>query len=236
MNKSVLLLEDDPNFRDLVRPALQNLGIRIIEAKTGAEAKVLVESDSPDLLIIDGVLPDTDGIQWLSELRNSGNKIPAVYVSSYFGHVDSYKHLTEKLGVLLLVQKPVKRESFALQMRILLEEADNDYKLDEQRKANVQNSVATIALRYAAELPLRLSELSNAIEEAKEDPEEAALLLQARSFAHKLRGSAASYGFQQLGDEMAIIENTLLALVSTEPTPDQWADIDRAMERAKTYA
>lgn len=230
MKKTVLLLEDDPNFRDLIRPALESNGMTVLEASTGAEATSFVTSKSPDLIIVDGVLPDIDGIQWIDDLRKSSNQTPVVYVSSYFGHADSYEHLTKSFGVLLIIQKPIEPGTFAMQIRSQLEPKTSGKSMEE-KKTNLRDTIANLALRYAAELPTRLNELSDAIQEAKQDPDEAAILLKARSYAHNLRGTSASYGFRQIGEDMAIIENMLLDLIS-EPVSNQWAEIDQALTRA----
>ncbi|MBY0357464.1 MAG: Hpt domain-containing protein [Candidatus Obscuribacterales bacterium] len=94
-----------------------------------------------------------------------------------------------------------------------------------EQKAKLQESLVALSKIYAQELPARLEELRLSIEKAKQSPAEAAFLLQASSFAHKLKGTAASFGFVSLGKNMTIIEALLLELISDE-NPKYWQEID----------
>src|SRR6185503_10132649 len=79
--KTILLIDDDESFRQLIIQGLQSKGYKILEAGSGQEALQLLEAHTPDLLVVDGFLPDTDGEEWIVERRAEGINTPIVFVS-----------------------------------------------------------------------------------------------------------------------------------------------------------
>jgi two-component system KDP operon response regulator KdpE len=65
----ILIVEDEPPLRRLLRVTLAEGGYRIVEAETGESAIRLAAQQPPDLVILDLGLPDVDGIDVLSRLR-----------------------------------------------------------------------------------------------------------------------------------------------------------------------
>ena len=60
-SKTVLIVDDEESFRDVLKCALAEEGYRLSEATTGKEAIAKLEADKPDLLLLDLSLPETDG-------------------------------------------------------------------------------------------------------------------------------------------------------------------------------
>ncbi|HJL04364.1 MAG TPA: response regulator [Polyangiaceae bacterium LLY-WYZ-15_(1-7)] len=119
MAPTVLLLDDDANFRGLVKPALEARGLEVVEAPKGrAATKALTEHDFA-VLIVDGLLPDTNGMKWLEKIRAQGVVTPVVFISAFFRDLGSYKRLTEELACRAVVHKPVEPERFAAQVAAL---------------------------------------------------------------------------------------------------------------------
>lgn len=67
----VLVVDDDPNIRELVSLFLKREGFEIIEARDGEEALLQLESVKPDLAVIDVMMPRKDGLSLCSELRQA---------------------------------------------------------------------------------------------------------------------------------------------------------------------
>ncbi|HVM61139.1 MAG TPA: hybrid sensor histidine kinase/response regulator [Verrucomicrobiae bacterium] len=68
--KNVLIVDDEESFREVLRCVLGNEGYRLSEAATGREAIARLESEKPDLVLLDLNLPDTDGwgvIQYMTQ-------------------------------------------------------------------------------------------------------------------------------------------------------------------------
>jgi two-component system KDP operon response regulator KdpE len=65
----VLVVEDDRRMRKYLRAMLADKRFRVVEAKTGGEALVWAQGHNPDLVLLDFVLPDMDGIHVTTKLR-----------------------------------------------------------------------------------------------------------------------------------------------------------------------
>jgi len=78
----VLVVEDEPPIRRLLRTSLTPHGYHVIECETGREAFDHVENEKVEVIILDLGLPDMDGIDLIREMRAKGSKIPIVVLSS----------------------------------------------------------------------------------------------------------------------------------------------------------
>ena len=61
MGKRILVVEDDPDYRMLLRARLQSYGFNVIEAEDGISGVELVRSQNPDLILLDVMLPGMNG-------------------------------------------------------------------------------------------------------------------------------------------------------------------------------
>ncbi len=77
----ILIIEDDPQTRRLLKTNLCNRGWRVIEAENGKLGLSLVKSDSPDLVILDLGLPDIDGLTVTKRLRQLSD-LPVLVLSA----------------------------------------------------------------------------------------------------------------------------------------------------------
>jgi two-component system KDP operon response regulator KdpE len=77
----ILIVEDEPPIRRLLRTTLAANEYRTLEAGTGAEAMSAMRHHRPDLVLLDLGLPDVDGQQLIGELRKLG-PVPIVVLSS----------------------------------------------------------------------------------------------------------------------------------------------------------
>jgi two-component system OmpR family response regulator len=81
----VLLVEDDPRFADVVRSMLEDDGYEVVAiAASGTVLPAAVAEHHPDIVVLDLVLPDGDGLQAADDLRRSGAEVPVVVFSSLF--------------------------------------------------------------------------------------------------------------------------------------------------------
>jgi len=77
----ILVVDDEPPIRRLLRTGLGTQGYDVIDAATGKDALAAM-SEEPDLVILDLGLPDMQGHDVLRSLRESGNSVPVVVLSS----------------------------------------------------------------------------------------------------------------------------------------------------------
>ena len=103
MSYKILIADDEPEIRDLLRLYLENEQYEVIEAENGAEALRLVGAESPDLVMLDIMMPQMDGYQALRHIRETNN-IPVIIISAKDG--DSEKILGLNLGADDYISKP----------------------------------------------------------------------------------------------------------------------------------
>ena len=78
---TVLIVDDEPPIRRLLRTSLHAQGYRTLEAETGREALAIVAASAPDLVLLDLGLPDMDGLDVIRALRQRG-ATPILVLSS----------------------------------------------------------------------------------------------------------------------------------------------------------
>jgi len=69
----ILIVEDEPQIRTLLRGMLSRAGYRVVEASTAREALNAKAIDNPDLILLDLGLPDRDGLELVAELRSDAS-------------------------------------------------------------------------------------------------------------------------------------------------------------------
>ena len=104
-NHRVLVVEDDPSVREMLRRLLVGEGWRVSEAGNGREALTLLDSDGVDLILLDLMMPEMDGFEFLSELRKrpAQDATPVIIVTG--ADLSSEDMLRLKLGVGRIMQK-----------------------------------------------------------------------------------------------------------------------------------
>ncbi len=81
MTRTILVVDDDPAIRELMREFLEDASTNITEAETGEEALSAVGEDGLDLVLLDMRLPDMDGLEVLANIR-AGHEIPVVVITA----------------------------------------------------------------------------------------------------------------------------------------------------------
>lgn len=82
--KLILLVEDDADLLDLVSIKLEKEGFEVLRAETGQKALDLLQEKLPDLVLLDIMLPDIDGLTILSEIagHEKTKKLPVIILSN----------------------------------------------------------------------------------------------------------------------------------------------------------
>jgi two-component system phosphate regulon response regulator OmpR len=88
MNSHVLIVDDDPVVRDLVREYLQQRGFAVSVLHHGAGLRRRIELERPSLVVLDVMMPDMDGITALRELRAAGDNIPVIFLTARSDVID----------------------------------------------------------------------------------------------------------------------------------------------------
>ncbi len=102
----ILVVDDEPDIRELVREILEDEGYQVSTAENGEAARTCFARETPDLVLLDIWMPDIDGITLLKEWSSgSGLECPVVVMSGH-GSVDTAIEAT-RLGAHDFVQKPL---------------------------------------------------------------------------------------------------------------------------------
>lgn len=104
MSKKVLIVEDDPDILLSLKDEFESLSYTVLEAADGRKGLTLARQKSPDLIILDLMLPVMDGYEVCRELRNEGNKTPIIMLT--VKGEESDKVLGLELGADDYVTKP----------------------------------------------------------------------------------------------------------------------------------
>jgi two-component system OmpR family response regulator len=114
----LLVVEDEPNIRELLSTSLRFAGFEVHTAADGASALRLAESERPDLLVLDVMLPDMDGFSVTRRLRDQGRQVPVVFLTARDGTEDKVTGLT--VGGDDYVTKPFSLEEVVARIRAVL--------------------------------------------------------------------------------------------------------------------
>jgi two-component system OmpR family response regulator len=77
--RRILVVDDEPSIVDAVATALRYEGYDVDEATTGRQALAAVAKEEPDLVVLDWMLPDLDGIEVGKRLRTQGFKTAVLF-------------------------------------------------------------------------------------------------------------------------------------------------------------
>jgi CheY-like chemotaxis protein len=98
----VLIVDDDPNVRMLVKDALTLLGYETLTARTGTEALEIVRQRPPDAMILDLMMPGMTGFSVLASLRHAagGREIPVIVLSALIDQTKGVESLPGVVGAM----------------------------------------------------------------------------------------------------------------------------------------
>lgn len=114
----ILVVDDEPNIRDLVEVALRFHGFTVTSAGTGEEALRSVRTQRPELIVLDVMLPDADGFELCRRLRAAGDDVPVIFLTARDAPSDTVTGLT--LGGDDYVTKPFSVDALVARIRAVL--------------------------------------------------------------------------------------------------------------------
>ena len=119
MNRTptILLVDDDPSILEVAGFAVARAGFRTITARDGKEALALARSERPDLMVLDIVMPELDGVDVCRQLR-AETEIPIIFLSSMDDEVDRIVGL--ELGADDYLTKPFSPRELVARIKAVL--------------------------------------------------------------------------------------------------------------------
>lgn len=116
---TILLVEDSLTETEILTRYLRQAGLTVVSVKSGEEAYLKLQSQKPDLVILDVILPGRSGFELCRELKTNANtqKIPVVICSTKDTDVD--KLWGSMLGADAYIPKPVDQQKLMQTIRQL---------------------------------------------------------------------------------------------------------------------
>ena len=107
----ILVIDDDSQFRGLVRRMLEDDGHEVRDARDAKSGHELFAAEQPDVVITDILMPGVDGIELIRRLRHEGHTVPILAISGG-GQCppDLYLLSSQYLGATQTLPKPFRRE------------------------------------------------------------------------------------------------------------------------------
>ncbi len=206
--RTILVAEDDPAGRTLIRTLLERAGAAVSVAADGREAIERVEGETPDLVFLDMQMPGVDGFEAAESLRERGYDGPVVALTAASG-VEA-RDAARAAGCDRYVTKPVDREGLIKAVRTWIDEPAADDREGEQRPAAPAEperivseladdpEIAEIIPEFVESLDGQLRAIRQAVSGKSFDD--------VRRAAHKLKGAGGGYGYPVLTDVAAAVE------------------------------
>jgi two-component system OmpR family response regulator len=114
----ILVVDDEPNIVDVISMALRFHGFEVGTAGTGADAIAAVGSFKPDLMVLDVMLPDTDGFDVAKRLGAERARVPIIFLTARDATEDKVRGLT--VGGDDYVTKPFSLEELVARIRSVM--------------------------------------------------------------------------------------------------------------------
>ena len=132
----VLVVDDEPNIRELVQVALSFHGCTVVTAASGKEALRCAEASQPDLVVLDVMLPDLNGFEVCRQLRARGDEVPIIFLTARDTSSDTVQGLA--LGGDDYVTKPFSVEALVARIRAVLRRAARAGQAEPDEAATLQ--------------------------------------------------------------------------------------------------
>lgn len=121
--KTILLVDDDPSILEVTSYAVTKAGFRTITAKNGQEALALARAERPDLVVLDVVMPELDGIE-VCRLLRAESALPVIFLSSMDDEVDRIVGL--ELGADDYLAKPFSPRELVARIKAVLRRTEGN--------------------------------------------------------------------------------------------------------------
>jgi len=116
----LLLLDDDPNMRRLIKLMFKNTKIQLDTVASGRTALRKLKDSSYDLIISDLQMPEMDGIAFLKELKAGKHTEPVIIMSAY--GLQKMADMALDAGAVMVLEKPIQKEKLFKAVKKIISE------------------------------------------------------------------------------------------------------------------
>jgi two-component system, NtrC family, nitrogen regulation response regulator NtrX len=128
MFPTILIVDDEHNILQSLGGLLSDEGFEVLKAPNGYEALKIIDSESPDLVLLDIWMPGIDGIETLKQIKKENSLIPVVMITGH-GTIETAVKAT-KFGAFDFIEKPLSIDKVI----VAINNALNFRKLEEENK------------------------------------------------------------------------------------------------------
>ena len=119
---NILIIDDEPQIRSLLKIMLEREGFDIIVASDGKEGMELFEKNPVDLVITDLIMPEKEGIEIIRALKKGYPDVPIIAMSGGGRNPpDGYLNTAKLFGAQATFEKPIKKEELLIAVKEALE-------------------------------------------------------------------------------------------------------------------
>lgn len=136
MSHSIYIADDEKNIRDLIKSFLESDGYEVSAFETGDELEAAFDKKPADLVILDIMMPGTDGLTICKELREKSS-VPIIILTAKDSEYDYVHGIT--IGSDDYLTKPFRPTALLMRVRSLLRRMDMNEKSDRQQKEATDN-------------------------------------------------------------------------------------------------
>lgn len=134
---NVLVIDDEEDIRSILKYALEKEGYQVHEASSGNEGLEKVNSLRPDVIVLDVMMPDMDGIEVCEQIRRSPNNDDIIICMLTARNEDYSQIAGLESGADDYVSKPIKPKVFVSKIKALLRRKDISFNESSNRKASL---------------------------------------------------------------------------------------------------
>jgi DNA-binding response OmpR family regulator len=228
----ILVIDSDLRFRRLVMAALEPFDAVVIQSTSLKEADIELQVSHPDFIVLDDAQPDGNGIEWLASKRALGIKTAALFFSSSCHSTEHFCTVMSDIHVRCLLHKPVTAASLSRVFEHHLsqkDEAQSTAAISSNDMSEIEKELKALSVEYIRELPERFQFLKRQVVDLKQGRGEPDT---AKNEAHKIKGTAASYGVHDVGEQAVIIDDCLRAVCNQSASAEIWAKLEASLDQA----
>jgi diguanylate cyclase (GGDEF)-like protein len=222
--KRILLIDDEPDILTVTRTSLEVMGdFSVISSSSATEALANLEKFYPDLIMVDVMMPELDGISFVRRLKTMSrfSHIPVVFLTARTQPDDVERYRGE--GAVDVISKPFAPEELVQKLnRVLPAEPPAGQAADE-----LAAKLLSLRQAFRDQLPSKLRDIEKLWQVILEEGENWQNLYQFYRLTHNLTGSGATFGYNTLSIIARILENFLHPFIESKrfPDPAQKADL-----------
>lgn len=118
--KKILIVDDEPDIREILEYNLKQAGYKVSKAKNGEEAVEKAKKDTPDLILMDIMMPKMDGVEACRQIRED-KKLDATIVAFLTARGEEFTEIASlEVGGDDFIQKPIKPKVLLSRIKALL--------------------------------------------------------------------------------------------------------------------